>query len=348
MDDEVAKDAEARLAAVRDHVPVPLDGAVLTESWSNDTWITQAAVLRVCWRGDRARLLREHALLAALPATVPHAEPLACGQTGQPGLTGQPGETGLSVEAGLSDGLSWVLLRRIPGGRLDLAWAGLTRQQRRDAVLSLAAALEALHHWSPPPAIAAALREAATARPATSEAIGGSAVVPLPVSVLGPVLDRLGGLPGMDASLAHQVRARLDNLRDVVADQELTDGVVVHADAHLANLLWHEDRVVALLDFEWARTGPADLELEAILRDDPTVETHASLRPCAASDVRVLAWLREGYPGLFARPDLTERLWLYDLIHQVRQLTAPWITQLDPPQLRQLRILADHPRVQFS
>lgn len=330
MDDAVAKDAEARLATVRDDVPVPLDDAVLTESWSNDTWITQAAVLRVCWRGDRARLLREHALLAALPATVPHAEPLACGQTGAEGE------------------LSWVLLRRIPGGRLDLAWAGLTRQQRRDAVLSLAAALEALHHWSPPSAIAATLRQAATARHVTSEAIGGSAIVPLPVSVLGPVLDRLGGLPGMDASLDRQVRARLDNLRDVVADQELTDGVVVHADAHLANLLWHEDRMTALLDFEWARTAPADLELEAILRDDPTVETHASLRPCAASDVRVLAWLREGYPGLFARPDLTERLWLYELICQVRQLTAPWITQLDPPQLRQLRILADHPRVQFS
>jgi aminoglycoside phosphotransferase (APT) family kinase protein len=330
VDEAGTRDAEARLTAVRDEVRVPLDGAVLTESWSNDTWITDAAVLRVCWRGDRTRLLREQALLAALPAEIPHAEPLASGQTGAAGE------------------LTWLLLRRIPGGRLDLTWPDLTRDQRKQAVLALAHALDALHRWTPPPAITSILRQAATAGYDTPAEIGGAAVVPLPVSTLGPLLDRLAVLPGMDPDLARRVRARLDRLAGVVEDTELTDGVIVHADAHLANLLWHEDRVTALLDFEWARTGPADLEFEAILRDNATLETHAALRPCHASEVRVLAWLREGYPELFAHPDLTKRLWLYELIYQVRQLTAPWIEELAPRQLGRLRILADHPRVQFS
>jgi len=37
-----------RLAAVRPDVPVSLAGAVLVESWSNDTWVTGQSVLRVC------------------------------------------------------------------------------------------------------------------------------------------------------------------------------------------------------------------------------------------------------------------------------------------------------------
>jgi 8-hydroxy-5-deazaflavin:NADPH oxidoreductase len=38
-------DPAARLAVVRHAVPVDLDGAVLAESWSNDTWITGRSVL---------------------------------------------------------------------------------------------------------------------------------------------------------------------------------------------------------------------------------------------------------------------------------------------------------------
>jgi hypothetical protein len=72
-----------------------------------------------------------------------------------------------------------------------------------------------------------------------------------------------------------------------------------------------------------------DLELEAACRDDPDIEALASHGSCAASDVPVLAWLRAGYPGLFEREDLTERLWLYELCHQVRQLCAPEVTSAD-------------------
>src|ERR1017187_9519197 len=61
-------DPAARLALIRPAVPVDLGEAVLVESWSNDTWITGRSVLRVCWRGDTERLLREQALLASLPA----------------------------------------------------------------------------------------------------------------------------------------------------------------------------------------------------------------------------------------------------------------------------------------
>jgi aminoglycoside phosphotransferase (APT) family kinase protein len=327
MDDPAARLATARLAAVRPAVPVDLSGAILVESWSNDAWITDRFVLRVCWRGDRGRLLREQALLASLPTSVPHAVALDAGQTGD---------------------LTWMALQRTPGERLDLAWPQLPVSQRREAMVSLGAALSALHRWTPPPEVRAMFGQASAAVPATPDAIGGSAIVPLPVARLSPLLDRIERLPGMDAGLARRVRSRLGQLATVLSDRELTDGPVLHADAHLANVLWHQGRLAALLDFEWARIGPPDLELEAVCRDDPEIEAQARHGSCAASDVPVLAWLRAGYHGLFEREDLTERLWLYELCYQVRQLSAAEVTAADACSLERLAILADRPRVGFG
>jgi aminoglycoside phosphotransferase (APT) family kinase protein len=141
---------------------------------------------------------------------------------------------------------------------------------------------------------------------------------------------------------------RIDSLGSVVSASEFQDGLVVHGDAHFANALWFEGCLVALLDFEWARIGPSDLELEAACREDPIIEDAAESGPIRASEVPMLVWLREGYPDLFNREDLTERLWLYDLCYQVRRLSALGITSLDQLQLKRLNILAAGPRVRFE
>jgi hypothetical protein len=143
-------------------------------------------------------------------------------------------------------------------------------------------------------------------------------------------------------------RGSPEDLRTVISDRELTGGSVIHGDAHLANVLWHDGRLAALLDFEWARIGPPDLELEAVCRDDPAIEARAAHGSCAAGDVPMLAGLRAGYPGLFEHEHLTERLWLYELCHQVRQLCAPGVTSAGAARLGRLAILADRPRVRFA
>src|ERR1022692_3769844 len=94
--------------------------------------------------------------------------------------------------------------------------------------------------------------------------------------------------------------------------------------------------------------APPDLELEAACRDDPDIEAQGRHGSCAAGDVPVLAWLRAGYPGLFEHENLTARLWLYELCHQVRQLCAPGVTSADAVRLERLAILADRPRVRFA
>ena len=318
-------DPAARLAVVRRAVPVELAGAVLTESWSNDTWIAGESVLRVCWRGDRGRLAREQALLEHLPTSVPHATALAAGRT---------------------DGLTWMLLRRHPGQRLDLAWPRLSGEQRRAAGVSLARVLGALHSWKPPPEVRGQMRQASSAVPTTRDAIAGSAIVPLPMKRLAPLLDWMEVLPEVGRNLAGRVRKRIDDLQPKIFDTEFREGVVVHGDAHLANVLWHEGRVT-LLDFEWARLGPPDLELEAACRDNPDIERRAGPGPVAASGVPVLAWLRAGYPALFERTDLTERLWLYELCHQVRQLCASDVISVGDRRIKRLENLVNRPRVQF-
>jgi aminoglycoside phosphotransferase len=308
-------DPFARLEIVRGAVPVDLDGAVLAESWSNDTWLAGGSVLRVCWRGDPKRLLREAMLLESLPAWIPHAAVLASGCT---------------------EGLTWLVVRRIPGERLDLAWPRLSGRERRDAVVSLAGALKALHGWRPPSEVLATLRQEPVRALVTPDDIVGAGVVPLPVGRLFPLLGWLEEQPGMDSDLAGRVRTRVEGLRPLVSDAEFEDGVLVHGDASFANVLWHQGRLVALLDLEWARLGPPDLELATISGDAADIQ---------AWEPPIFTWLRVGYPELFDREHLTERIWLYDICFRIRQLCAWKILDLD--SLQNLASLTRHPRVRF-
>ena len=317
-------DPARRLEIVRPAVPIDLAGAVLAESWSNDTWLTGGSVLRVCWRGDRERLVREAMLLGSLPAAVPHASVLATGH---------------------ADGLTWMVLRRLPGERLDLAWPALSGREQRDAVVGLAGALKALHRWQPPPTVRQQLRQVPLTPPITSGDIVGTGMVPLPIWRLLPLLDWLDEQPGMDRDLAGRVRARIGELRPLVSDAEFEDGVVVHGDASFANVLWHRGRLVALLDLEWARLGPPDLEFATVSGDDADIHARGLSGVPSASDLPLFTWLRDGYPELFERRHLTERVWLYDICFRIRQMCA-W-GRLDPRSLQDLADLIMHPGVRF-
>ena len=88
---------------------------------------------------------------------------------------------------------------------------------------------------------------------------------------------------------------------------------MTHSDAHLGNALWKDGRLTALLDFEWVRLGPPDLEIEPYLRSDATGLSDIERR-------EVLGWLAETYPAMFAVPHLVRRLWLCQLATAVREL----------------------------
>ena len=81
---------------------------------------------------------------------------------------------------------------------------------------------------------------------------------------------------------------------------------LVHGDAVIGNVLVRGARISALLDFEWARMGPPDLELASLVR------------MAQGLPFPMLEWLQEDYPRLFAAPDLEQRLWLYELGYMLR------------------------------
>jgi len=166
--------------------------------------------------------------------------------------------------------------------------------------------------------------------------IVGAGIVPLPFSRVFALLDWLDEQPGMDSDLAGRARRRIQELRPLVSDAEFEDGVVVHGDASFSNVLWNQGRLVALLDLEWARLGPPDLEFATISGDDAGIQ---------AREPPVLTWLQAGYPELFDREHLTERVWLYDLCFRIRQLCDG--NALDPGSLQNLASLTMYPRALF-
>jgi len=267
-------DSDARLRQVADaagldiaEAPVPLP------SDSNDAWKIGDRVLRICWRGDRHRVRREAIVLAHLPDDVPHP-PL--------------------VAAGEIDDLTWTLTSWLPGrvehDRVDIGQLG--------------EAMCALHAWDPPEEVRAAL----VVRPPVSDIhdIIGADLNCLPVDRALQLVEPATHLDNLDPHLVIQLGAHLESLRSVDPLTNPTDGVVVHGDAHLNNVIWEDGRLVALLDYEWARLGPPDLELQPLLACDDAAGLITSF-------VRA-------YPGSAGHPDVVERLWLYDLSATLRDL----------------------------
>lgn len=167
-----------------------------------------------------------------------------------------------------------------------------------------------LHEWTPP----AQLRRPLADRPHCTDAdplsVWAADLLPLPVARVPARLQLVRQLPHVDPGLIDAVGERIASLADADPFGAATSTHrVLHSDASLGNWFVHYGRISALLDFEWARLGPPDLELV-------TPVFTAALGDAAAK--AFLYWLAEDYPALFAAPDLDRRLWLYELCFFLR------------------------------
>jgi hypothetical protein len=264
-------------------------------------------VLRVCWRGDTSRLLKDAAVAEALPKALHHPKVVAVGDQRE---------------------VTWVLTERIDGHNLGSHWASMSRSDRRAAIHRGAEALQVLHDWVPPAAIRSRLTADSPSPASDAQTIVESCINPLPLSVTQVLIDGLERREGVDPSLVTGLRDSLRALsRHDPFDSE-DARVVVHGDLSIANVLWPDRDDISVLDFEWARWGSRDMDLPSF-SDIPGPDVAEAFR-----------WIYVGYPVLFAYPQLTERLWLYEIIFAVRGLLAWWPS---PRQLERLRRLVVEP-----
>ena len=302
----------------------------------NEVWSFGDYIVRVNPDASSRRLQDEAHLLLYLPAGVRAPVPVA---------------------AGAASWGEWVVTVRLPGQELSRAWATMRKADRRQAVTELGHCLRALHGALPPAGFPFGDPERCP-HPLPAERLMGllaeAADLPVPdrptangsapdrptsdrkakdrATVHGSTLDRHGmdqhrmdqhrmERTVMDPGVFHAAAERLADARAYLDDEATT---LVHGDLHLQNVLSDGGELTGVLDFEWTRPGPPDLDLDVLLRSiaDPSVHLRGgTASPLHRSDFEgVVGWLRAAYPDLFAHPHLAQRLWVYRLAYDVRNL----------------------------
>jgi aminoglycoside phosphotransferase len=284
-----AASAAYRLEVLARTLPFRTSGARLVPSNNNDVWRLDAGYLRVAWRGDRSRLVREARLLGRLREAFTVPEVLDCGG---------------------DDRLSWSLTAAMPGTPLGCLCVQPAPAGLRDLAREAAALLRALHSWPVPGELAEMLRRPGEDPDPLCRAGSHPVPLPPPSSALG-LIPLARQLPFVDHGVLEAAAGRLRELGNLTPAGR---DVLLHGDFYLPNVLVRGDHVSALIDFEFSRMGPPDLELISVVRALDAESRLGLRRP------PFLAWLAEDYPELFAAPDADRRMWQYALAYTIRHI----------------------------
>jgi hypothetical protein len=283
------------------HLPLTRASSVTNEVWLSDEYVVRVN------RQPNQRLRREAALGPILPAEV-----------GYPGIVAYGGQLGAD----------WLVVRRVPGNVLSRCWPTMSIDERHSAVRQLSAILRRLHRFELPPDLPEI---------DTPQLLGGHGF--RAVDPLLDALDRAAALPNVNPSL-------IDGARRIVLDtgaaiEPFAVPTAVHGVLHFGNVLWVGTTVTALLDFEWCRPGPPDLDLDVLLRFCAYPYLHVAEdyeHLTRAEDYAdVPGWMTDVYPELFDDPNAFERTRIYSIAYDVRELL------LFPPTRSPRELSKHHP-----
>jgi aminoglycoside phosphotransferase (APT) family kinase protein len=283
----------ARALGALSAVGAPATGLTRADSVTNEVWLTPDYVVRIN-RDASLRLHREAVLSQVLPESV-----------GYPTLIQHGGEVG-------SD---WLVVRRLPGVPLSRAWPSMAPSDRRQAVRQVAERLRAVHETPCPRLeglhdVPQRLDSAPSGRQATRRLV--------------QALVRAGDLPKVDKTLVADAIELVEATCDALDPFDVN--TIVHGDLTFENILWDGAQVTALLDFEYARPGPPDLDLDVLLRFCALPHLHVAPDYEAVTKAEdymdVPFWFAEDYPELFAHPRQFDRVRLYSIAWDVNELLA--------------------------
>ncbi len=269
-------------------------------STRNEVHVSPHYVVRINRRPDQ-RLRREGLVCQSLPP-----------ERWTPSVVGYSGETGFD----------FVVVERKPGVALSRAWPAMSTERRRVMIGELCRALKTLHSVETP--------KAATKMFGTPHLLDPSAVSPV-VPIL-MAIDTLSARGQVDHML-------LQDIADLVNDHggaldDYHQRTLIHGDLSFENIMVDVNGLSALLDFEWARGAPPDLELDVLLRflRHPQAHLPADVAGTVGpADFEIVPqWLSEDYPELFVHPRIVERLALYCIAFDMAELmTMTHITSVD-------------------
>lgn len=195
--------------------------------WSNATWLASGRVLRLATQPGNENLSREAKIAALLPP-----------EAGYPRI----------IETGITLGHPWMLVEELPGRCLGAAWDGLDWEARVTAIRGLWEKAQAVHKIS-------------------AESVRGIARTRAWFNSCDPAEadESLRRLVGQGCFTYHQGAVLRRYLADFWRELPNAKHVLVHGDLTFDNAMWHQGRVSALLDFEFALTAPAELDLNTLL-----------------------------------------------------------------------------------
>jgi aminoglycoside phosphotransferase len=279
-------------------------------SVTNEVWLSEEFAVRVNRRPDK-RLWREARLGPHLPSEVRYPDVIGYGS---------------------GTGFDWLVVRRSPGNVLSRCWPAMSPAQRRLAVRQLAFMLRALHETPMPGGVGAVNDLGAPQLLSCGQNVD-------PVAPLLSALGRASSLEHVDPSIMQDLAAVVRTSSSTI--EPFDSATLIHGDLTFENVLWDGEQVTALIDFEWARPAPRDLELDVLLRfcaypflhvaDDYEAQTKREAYE------EVPSWLAEDYPQLFTARHLRDRLRIYAIAFEVRQLL------LLPPQAPARELSVRHP-----
>jgi hypothetical protein len=261
------------------------------DSVTNEVWLTDEVAVRVNRRPDK-RLFREAQLAPHLPPEV-----------GYPDVIGY----------GTGSGFDWLVLARRPGRVLARCWPTMSPTDRRLAIRQLTFILRSLHATPVPPGL--------EPLPDTPQLLvtGEDPVAPLLAA-----LDKLHGYAHVDHSLLASLVAFTKATAPLLG--RFDEPTFVHGDLTFENVLWDGEEITALIDFEWARAAPPDVELDVLLRFCAYPFLHVAadyeLATKAEDYEDIPWWIREDYPELFDSRRALDRVRLYGIAFDVRELLA--------------------------
>lgn len=226
-------------------------------------------------------------------------------------------------------GADFLIVVRRPGQPLSRAWPTMSTPDRKRAIDQLAAAMAELHSTVVNPQIPRLTRTTHLLDPDCLN----------PVMPMLTALDRLRHNRNVDPGLCHDLESIIHHTAHAFDDYSTTH--MIHGDLTFENVLWDGNTITALLDFEWSRGAPSDIDLDVILRYCALPFAHV---PAEFADLHstsdyfeVPGWLAAAHPAMFDHPHLLQRLTLASIAFDLNELAE------EPPEKRRSELGPLHP-----